>query len=377
MKNIFVILLGFLLTIPCASVFSQNKIGKTGAIETVGAGFIDLILRNPKADKLNATQRNGLSTLGTILNIFGQRKHEVNVATSAAGQGEIIINNNIPAGNQGQSSPQTQENSISINSPDGPAQIIMDAQENLYLVYKGNAYSISKELINQAKEFSSEERKNKFLEPYNLKEIEKNFNFSSKKEESSSSVLVRYKVKKRGGEYLPDIAKAEGVHEEDIKIRSYRGPDTKSNFKHIFEGSKKLTKGSVLEIRKKEFILLPQINFIFLCKWANDFSEDGYQLKDFQGIRNSFSKGENFLIVTGYKNNLENCEYSLEIFDYETGKKIFEKTDISPMKDVVLSNLIDLRESNQGIYIINFKLKRGGTVLDSKTEKFEIIEITQ
>ena len=256
--------------------------------------------------------------------------------------------------------------------------MIMDTQENLYLVYKGNVYPVSKDIIDQAKKFSSEEKGNKFLEPYNLKEIQNSFHFSPRKKETNDYNIITYVVSNKRGDYLPNIAIEEEVREEDIKIKYYNGRNKELTLQLIREGRVKLTKGSVLEIYKKkppEEITPPsQINFIFLCKWANDFAEDGYGFEDFQGIRNYFSKGENFILVAGYQNDLANCKYYLTIFDYKTGIKVFEETDISPMKDVILPIPIDLGEVSQGIYILNFKIKKDNRVLDSKTEKFEIIE---
>src|SRR3990170_8721424 len=89
-------------------------------LETLGAGVINFLLTNPKtANQTNATEAAALKTIGTLLSISANRKHEMNVAN--AGRSEITINT--PSGNQ--------------------ATMYADNQGNLYLLYNGTIYPVS------------------------------------------------------------------------------------------------------------------------------------------------------------------------------------------------------------------------------------------
>ena len=127
-----ILILGILVTFVTSIAFSQNDPTKNGTIETVGAGVIDFLLSNPKtANKLNATQETALSTLGDVLRIFGERKHQVNVAN--AGRDQIVINSN-----------------------DGrQITVVADSQGNMYVLKDGVIYPIAQSLVNQAEDYTS------------------------------------------------------------------------------------------------------------------------------------------------------------------------------------------------------------------------------
>ena len=170
-------------------------------LETLGAGVINFLLTNPKtANQTNATEAAALKTIGTLLSISANRKHEMNVAN--AGRSELTINT--PSGNQ--------------------ATMYADNQGNLYLLYNGTIYPVSAALVNQAKNEVSELKiENSTLPDYNTEELEYKFNQSYCSIIPSKS-YTNYVVSK-GGEYLNNIAIKNGVPPENIYINPNSTPN--------------------------------------------------------------------------------------------------------------------------------------------------------
>jgi hypothetical protein len=374
MKTIICFIIGFFLILP---VFSQNNAGKTGATETITSEALKFFIDNPpiKGNGIDPTTRAVVSTLSKILGTIGDRKHAVNLV--AAGANKMTINNNL---NAGQFSPSiTQDNSVLISTPNGQAVLFEDNQGKIFILYEGKVYPISEELVNQAKEFSLEKvaSPNKILHPYSLENVKDDFLFEPRPDKLIPKYF-NYKVYNKYGEYISDIAKSNGVPDIDLKIIAYPGNDTKKKFKEIYDGREKLPKGSVVTIKKMvlsgEFLPTVKVNFIFTCKWVNDFGEDGYQFEDFQSVRNCFYLNEDITIVTGYRNDSSLCGYILSILDYETGELLLEKAGDAESGDIILPIHIENIFKKEGVYLINFRLREDLKVLSSKTEKFEIIE---
>ncbi|TFH64575.1 MAG: hypothetical protein E4G91_05340 [Candidatus Zixiibacteriota bacterium] len=96
-------------------------------IEDVGAGVIDFLLRNPKtADKMKSDEKIALDIIGDLLKTEGQRKHELEYATSG-------------------------RNQILIQSSDGrQAQFVKNENGKVFLLLDGVIYPISQELVEEA-----------------------------------------------------------------------------------------------------------------------------------------------------------------------------------------------------------------------------------
>lgn len=148
-----ILILGILFAFATGNILPQNNLSKTGAIETASAEAINFLLTCPKtANEMNSTQEAALTTLRTVLQIFGQRKHEVNVAN--VGKDQIIINSN-----------------------DGrQVTVVMDTQGNMYLLQNGVIYPIAQSLVNQAKnETPISANSYATLQPYDLNTLQNEF----------------------------------------------------------------------------------------------------------------------------------------------------------------------------------------------------------
>lgn len=96
-------------------------------IEDIGAGVISFLLRNPKtADRMKADEKTALEILADLLRTEGQRKHELEYATSTRNQ----ITIQTAAGQQ--------------------ASFVRDTNGTVFLLLDGVIYPIASELVSAA-----------------------------------------------------------------------------------------------------------------------------------------------------------------------------------------------------------------------------------
>ena len=325
--------------------FSQN-------LETVGAGVIDFLLSNPKtANNMNTTDVAALNVIGNLLKTAGERKHDVNVANASANKQQIILNDN--SGRQ--------------------ATVVLDPDGNIYILYNGVVYPINQSVVSQAKEEFVPKHKveNEYLPPYNLDEIRRNFAFEEPKSHDIDSIIT-YKVTKKDGEYMSEIARKNNVEVVDLKMVYYRGQETKKLFKKMQHDEIKAKFRTRFEFKHRESKIESKVPFLFTCKWVRDLEDDGLEFEDFQGIKNSFSKHETILFVNGCQTNIQNCTYSLEVYEFETGKLMFRRLGDVSSGQTIITEEITTQVLVPGGYLFSFKLKNGEVTLASKHERFEI-----
>lgn len=115
--------------------YSQN-------MEDIGAGVIDFLLRNPQtANRIDRSQSIALDIIGDLLRVEGDRKHQLEYASS--GRNQITIN----TGNSNQ------------------AQFVRTVEDSIYLLVNDVIYPISQGLIHQAMEIENNSAENYLSEP--------------------------------------------------------------------------------------------------------------------------------------------------------------------------------------------------------------------
>jgi len=320
-------------------------------VETVGAGVVDFLISNPKtANRMNSTDKAALNVIGNLLYTAGQRKHEMNVAN--AGKQQVILQES--SGKQ--------------------VTFVIDPSGKHYIVHKGIVYPIEQQIIKQAEnEFVPKKTiQNEYLPPYDIQSIGASFYFDEIPINYGKEGVYNYTVTEKKGEYLYEIAKKLNVSVYDFEYEHIPGPSKSKTFRKMLAGKKKAPKSTkfIYNIKKKEY--LTRVPFLFTCKWARDFDDDGYDFDDFQGVKNSFTKDEEILIVSGYQTDKDSCIYSLEVFVGESGKLLFRREgDAIPFHKTILEK-INAEVLNPGSYIYILKVRKNSRTLASKKERFEI-----
>ena len=294
--------------------------------ETIGAGIIDFLVRNPKsANRMNQTEHAALNVLSGLLKIGAARKHDMNVAD--AGQSEIIINN----GNE-------------------PAKLYMGIDGKVYLLSGGIIYPIEKSLVEQAGNIKQESN------GYDMQQLEADF---SKELESGES----------GWYYL----KENGHYFSELKTIFF-------NDDLIWNGSANLSprmaRNKVPITTTKRFwckkVPKGQINTIFLCNWHKASTEHAIVLQDYHGIKNKFKINERFEITTSVRLREDIAEAIVELsFFTSLGVFIGTKSQRVTNRDAwTLSSEIGMPTAEK--YTIYATLKVNGIVIAVKQVKFEI-----
>lgn len=369
-----ILILGILVVFATNVLFSQNNTNKTGAIETVGAGVIDFLLANPKtANKLNATEEIALSTLGTVLRIFGERKHEVNVATS--GKDQIIINSN-----------------------DGrQITAVMDNQGNMYLLKDGVIYPVASSLVDQAKkEVSSGD--------YDLQKLESIFNNNNFNNNNYKTVVLsekKYTTYKQENLFrvYHNICDIEGIkkHSDQSKLQF---PNSTPNlwynlFKFndllsyrssiIYGGNPPIIPPNTTLIYERETsqVMVNEFKQIFTCKWAEDLNGNGViDFEEFKYIKKTFRTDEDFMIITDFSLGAvpNKVSQKIKIFDDYSGNLLAEKTssmEFSQMGGYIMKHQISKNSLLPGVYLISVEISLDNSSLSSQKTISEVIEIVQ
>ena len=326
------------------------------AFETVSAGVIDFLVSNPKtANRMNSTEKAGLTVVGNLLNIAGQRKHDMNVAN--AGRQQVIIQET--TGKQ--------------------AEIVLDPEGNVYLKHNHMVYPINQGFVKQAEEefVPKHEVKNEYLPPFNIERLRSSFFFEIPKDYEKHG-YHKYTVTEPKGEYMSVIAKKLGISVYDLELEYFKGMALYFKFERNMR-LKKLRADKIKAKKKtrfKYFILssdlVTKIPFLFTCKWAMDLDENGLDFDDFQVVKNSFVKNEDILIVSGYQTDKDSCLYSVEVYAGEAGNLLFRREGTAPPIYNVIQEKISATVLAPGVYIYIIKLKRKLITIASKKERFEI-----
>ena len=358
---------------------------------------------------MNASEAAALNVISDVLRTSANRKHDMNVAN--AGRSEIVINTG--ENNQG--------------------TIYSDIQGNVYLLYNGIIYPISKDLVNQAKSESGESVpdyqpptiNNATLPNFNLSSLESEFKFEKEKTSLIENVWKKCYLKSNT-EYLSSIASRFNVSINDIYFRPYKYNNgspvyhpmkrTTLALKNIFNTSdsrrqkidkyyyskKPLTRTSIgcepfpglifsfpgykgmkkpdgYEIyihiynEKPKYSYKFEIISIFTCNWAKDFDGKGFGFDDFQGIKRSFNKDERLTFIMGYTSETRGT-WKLEVFEMSTGKKVLNNTGIADSGGRVVWQEKGNIKLHPGVYVYNFTLTLANNENVSRSEKFEILE---
>lgn len=378
--------------------------------ETLGKGVIDFLRTNPKtASRTNATQAAALNVIGDVLSISAQRKHDMNVAN--AGRSEVVIN----------------------TSRDNSATVYSDTQGNVYLLYNGTIYPISRDLVYQAKsEFVKPSIKNATLPDYNLSLLKNEYKFNK----DTIYVFCGKKKWRRPAiqNTVGKIASEFGVSRDDIYFepRTYRRKKTlqgkkyslldllntkpkkviEERIREIYNSQRELTFKNVspiigcddfTDLGKNTYISFKfpgikneknaeyfsvyihskveepkayyklDIVTVFSCNWAKDFDGKGFDFEDFQGIKRSFGENEKITFVLGYTSETP-AIWRLETYEISTGKEVLFKSGVTKSGGQILCWDKGIEKLLPGVYIYNFTLISEGKKNVSKSEKFEILD---
>lgn len=385
--------------------FSQDN----GTIETIGAGVIEFLLTTPKtANKLDETQYSALLTVGKVLEIFGQRKHDIK--TAAAGSDQIIINTS--SGEQ--------------------VKVIQDVKKNLYLLKDGVIYPVTSSLVAQAEEekinpsslILNKSVQNATLPDYDFSRLKNEYVFDkeksfvekeswerytlSKRKESLNSIASKFKVSNEDIFFVPYLLKGGGKHQSFVphkyslsQLSSY-SKKAERQIQKLYDSNKllirtslgcqdflngwlafyfsgykkmKLPNGFAIFIRHREIkhSLKYEIKTAFTCNWVKDFDGNGkFGLEEFHGIKRSFYKDEKQLFVMGYTSEMEGT-WKLEIYEASTGKRVYRDSGNAPRGAQILTVEKEGEKFPPNIYVYNFNLKNANNSILSKSEKFEIM----
>jgi len=348
-------------------------------LETMGAGVIDFLLTNPKtANQTNPTEAAALNVLGNLLSISASRQHDMNVAN--AGRSEIVINTNTGSN----------------------ATVYSDTEGKVYLLYNGTIYPISVGLVNQAKTRSEPEIENSTLPTYNFSALTSDYKFEKTKkleeyfleqqEETIEQIAKKHNISVNDVYFKEVIGQENGINQYDNNLISET--TAKADLKRIYNGEKLKRinhegwfKGycnnlGLIGYKVKVYAVFlnmkryeHEIVSTFTCNWAKDFSGDGLDLDDFQGIKRSFYQDEKQLFVMGYTTETAGT-WTLEVYEASSGETVYKKTGIATEGGQVVTVNKYGDKLSAGVYIYNFTLTADGQDKVSKSEKFEIIENT-
>jgi len=387
-------------------------------LETVGAGVIDFLLSNPStANRMSNTDAAALNVIGNLLSTAGKRKHDINVANASASNQQIILNDNTgrqakivldPNGNvyvlynniiypinksivnqaeeefvpkhkiENEYLPpyNLEEIELNFHFEDVKKKVYTGIEEEIWRYYKvenpnGEYMSNIAEKLNtpfnkfEILYWAGRETRNK------LNKMKRDEMIVKKGTVLKYKVLgFKYKVNNPDGEYMTDIANKLNVSVDDLEFEYYFN-DTKAlnEYRNDF---RKVKKKKVLTYLNSNYEVFTNIPFLFTCKWARDFEDNGFEFDDFQGVKNSFSKNEQILFVVGCQTNLENSTYSFEVYEFASGDLMFRRHGNVPVGQNIITEEITTQVLVPGGYLFCFKVKDKDVSLDSKTERFEI-----
>jgi len=341
----------------------------------MGKGIIDFLRTNPKtASRMNASEAAALNVISDVLRTSAKRKHDMNVAN--AGRTEIVIN----AGGNNRGT------------------LYSDIQGNVYLLYNGTIYPISKDLVNQATSensnlangSNSRIKTNATLPNYNLIALESEYQFKKTKKVSTKMHFFS------NGEQvtLCDIARRYDVPFSQLTIAMYF-PRKKNYYIHkrtkeinqLYNCQKRFIgrKNGTAHFSGDRYIasaglvvLVPIYGFsteivsVFTCNWVKDFDGKGFDFNDFQGIKRSFQQDERITFIMGYTSGISG-KWNLEAYDMSSGKQIFTKTGIAESGGRIVWQNKGNEKLHPGVYVYNFTLTCGSKNV-SRSEKFEVLE---
>jgi hypothetical protein len=385
MKKI-ILILGILVVFTTKNIFPQNNLAKSGAIETVSAGAIDFLLSNPKtASKFNATEETALSTLANVLQIFGERKHEINLAT--AGKDQIIINSN-----------------------DGrQVTAVMDNQGNMYFQKDGVIYPIASSLVNQAKDYVLNQqsgymdyvKENSYVKDNssNTRLMLPNYNYSQLEKiwDEAATPEFRYIVLNED-KYMKDIINELDLNLEDLyythKKEFLPVKESESGFIQKFLNNENKVKMfdnnyawlgcTVCGLMPTSYLYLHSIKYhlrgTFTSRWVRDINGDGkFMFDEFQDIRRNFFQNESFVIATGlyaYKKYY----IKLSVYDQLTGNLV-HTDEIGNANERIDMGYFTFSDNyfNPGIYIYNISFigLKNNLELGKLSERFQILSVDQ
>lgn len=355
-------------------------------LETIGSGVVDFLLSSPStANKMNTDQQIALSIIGGLLDKAGQMKHQTNVAT--AGQTQITLNTN--SGQQ--------------------IQLAMDTNGNVYAISNGIIYPIGQNVVNQAKEYVLNQqpgymdyiRTNKstvnsqlMLPDYNLLTLKTTWakekpyeiiNPVNNKKCYISDILEKYDVvkeqlfftgRKNEPVFLVDCDKcAEDYLEDNKKLFPFMGSSWTT-----MAGLGMEVKGYKRTFEELKILSIPHTPLgTFTAGWYNDMNgNNSLEFNEFQDIRRNFYQDESIIITCGLYSNYEYYA-ELKIFEQSLGTLIHTEI-IYDNDNIFIGNIAGFISFpkdyfNPGIYTyhISFIRKNTNTVIESLTDKFQIL----
>jgi hypothetical protein len=356
--------------------------------ETIGSGVADFFLSNPKtADKMKPEHQIALGIIGDLLKTTGERKHEINVAE--AGRSQINLNTN--SGQQ--------------------IQLVMDANGNVYALSNGTIYPISQDIVNEARNYLSEQPGYMDYVRDNYKGQENNqlmlssFNFQNLMNNWNKSPEQIYeRINSEEKLYIKDVVEKYGdnlyvyfVDPYETKPRQldffYSNPTTYHKTRRLFKkkniGNNKI---SLLNLFGDGYCFLHRGKFwnlftkiisthyrgTFTASWVNDLNNNKiFEFEEFQDIRRNFYQNESFVIATGlyFKNNYS---IKLSILEQLTGKIIHsDKLDYSNIN--FYEGLFSFKSNSfePGIYTYNISFINSETNEEIKnaSDKFQILAL--
>ncbi|MBC8315453.1 MAG: hypothetical protein H8E51_08115 [Bacteroidetes bacterium] len=321
------------------------------AFETVVAGVIDFLASHPTtANKMNSTEKAGLSVVGNLLKIAGQRR-DINVAN--AGNHQIIIQE-ATSGKK--------------------AEVFLDPDGNAYLKYNHMIYPINQCFVKQAKEEFAPENvvKNEYLPPYDLEKLEATFGFNLPAEYGKKTPSY-YSVKDPDGLFLSEIAMKLGVPVNDIWIESHpSGRLSNRKIRDMMDNVIKVREMTTIGYRSTNLYLPSEVPFLFTCRSAKDLENNGFDFDDFQEVKNSFLKDEEILIVSGYQTDKDSCEYLIEVYQGKTGRLLFRRIGEANPPHEIIQEQINAEVLKPGNYLYVCILRRNKEFLATNQERFEI-----
>jgi len=375
MKKIVLIVTTILI-----SIFSVQ--GQT--LETIGSGVADFLLSNPSTvNKMNPTQQAALSVIGNLLKTVANRKHDINVAKA----GRTQMNFYTSSGQQ--------------------IQLVMDKDENVFALRNGVIYPISKNVVNEARDYVLSQQpgymnyiKNNntstnsqlmlpnfninhlgrlWSEPYKSEYVR----IASSKELYLSSLINDYKIPVSN---IYVIVKKDLVPLQNFNRYMAKHPFLREN---VFLSAKQLLGKQPLTV-KSGFLVFDKIYFlctqvikiqfrgVFAAKWVNDLNNDNsWEFDEFHDIRRNFYQNEPFLIATGLYTSFP-YYIKLTIMNQITGKVVYsQQLDDNGEKFDQGIFRFNGDVFKPGIYVYNIAFIRSSNdeEIENHSDKFQILAL--
>ena len=352
--------------------------------ETIGAGVAKFLLSNPeRVNRIDPDAQEALRIIGDILEITGERKHEINVAEAGRTQINLLTNN-------GQH-----------------IQLVKDPNGNIYALSDGTIYPISVNIVNEARDFvlnqqpgymdyvksNTNSGTSIMLPPFNINDLEYRWNkpvtdellyFITDHDWYLDDLLNEYELEERDL-YVQDVVSK--VWYQLIKypevIIAYRNHKKKFQFISSFQKHSKHLSAhfhvkSLVNIGLLGYKRIDQYsNGSFTAKWGKDMNNNNcIEFHEINDLRRNFYENESFVLIFGLEYGYP-YHVHLEIFEQLTGKLVYSDAVSNKNNSRINQNFFTFSENffKPGIYVYTLSFIRisNNELIESMTDNFQIL----